>query len=151
MTRLTIICVDDEQTILQSLKIEIKRTFRDQYIIETADSAEEALELVQELLEDNYEIPLVISDYMMPHIKGDELLKSIHAVSPKTRKVMLTGQADIQAVANVVNYAKQQGLPIIAKAYIGDEDINKNASLQGKFGKPVFMEFYTEGAKDGIK
>ena len=106
MKRLTIVCVDDEQTILNSLKIEIKRTFRDQYIIETADSGEEALELIQELLEDNYEVPLVISDYMMPHIKGDELLKSIHVLSPSTRKVMLTGQADMRAVANVVNYAK---------------------------------------------
>ncbi|MCK5717170.1 MAG: response regulator [Thiomargarita sp.] len=106
MNRLTIVCVDDEQFILNTLKIEIKQTFQEKYLIETAESGEEALELIQELLDDDYEVPLVISDYMMPHIKGDELLRQIHIVSPTTRNVMLTGQADMKAVANAVQYAK---------------------------------------------
>ncbi len=106
MNRLAIICVDDEQTILDSLKTELKQTFSNQYLIETAESGEEALELIEELLEDHYEVPLVISDYMMPNLKGDEFLKRIHTLSPKTRKVMLTGQADIEAVGNAINYAK---------------------------------------------
>ncbi len=88
-----ILCVDDEQTVLDSLKIELKRTFCDQYLIETAESSEEALELVKQLIDDNYELPVVISDYIMPDMKGDELLTRIHAISPATAKVMLTGQA----------------------------------------------------------
>ncbi len=106
MNQPVILCVDDDQTILDSLKIELKQSFKNQYIIETAESGEEALEIIEELLEEHYELPLVISDYIMPGIKGDELLKRIHLMLPNTLKVMLTGQADIFAVANVINTAK---------------------------------------------
>jgi signal transduction histidine kinase len=78
----------------------------DEYLIETAAGSEEALELLEELLDEQYEVPVVISDYLMPYIKGDELLKRIHALSPKTLKIMLTGQADLEAVGNAIKYAK---------------------------------------------
>lgn len=106
MSKPVIICVDDEPTILDSLKIQLKKAIGDEYLIETAEGGEDALELLAELLEDEYEIALVISDYIMPDIKGDELLKRIHAISPKTLKIMLTGQADVEAVGNAINYAK---------------------------------------------
>ncbi len=101
-----ILCVDDEQTVLESLKIELKRTFGDQYLIETAESSEEALELVKQLIDDNYELPVVISDYIMPDMKGDELLTRIHAISPATAKVMLSGQASPETVENMLQEAK---------------------------------------------
>lgn len=106
MTQTTILCVDDEPTILDSLKIELEDVFGDEHLIELAQSGEEALEVIEELIEDDYEIALVISDYIMPDMKGDELLRRIHELSPKTLKIMLTGQADLTAVANAINYAK---------------------------------------------
>jgi DNA-binding NtrC family response regulator len=57
-------------------------------------------------LEDGYEIPLIISDYVMPDMKGDELLWLVHEISPKTLKVMLTVQATIEAVGNAIKQAK---------------------------------------------
>ena len=106
MTKQVIICVDDETTVLRSLKTELKQALGKDYLIEIAESGEDALELIEELLEDGYEIPLIISDYIMPDMKGDELLKRVHLISPKTLKVMLTGQADIEAVGNAIKYAK---------------------------------------------
>ena len=106
MNKVAIICVDDEQTILDSLKIELEDVLGDEYLLELTESGEEALEVLSELLEDDYEIALVIADYIMPGIKGDELLKRIHAISPKTLKIMLTGHANLQAVGNAVNQAK---------------------------------------------
>jgi adenylate cyclase len=105
MSKPIIICIDDESTILDTLKIQLKQAFNDEYIIETAEEGEEALELLEELLADNDEVAVVISDYLMPKIKGDELLKRIHEISPKTIKIMLTGQADVVAVGNAINYA----------------------------------------------
>ncbi|HEY9708241.1 MAG TPA: adenylate/guanylate cyclase domain-containing protein, partial [Oculatellaceae cyanobacterium] len=64
------------------------------------------LELLSELLQEEYEVPLIISDHIMPGIKGDELLKRIHELSPKTPKVMLTGQADLETIRNAIQYAK---------------------------------------------
>jgi adenylate cyclase len=106
MKKPIILCVDDEPAILESLEIELQRALGAGYLIETASSGEEALELLEELLENNYEIPLVISDQIMPDIKGDDLLKRIHAISPKTFKIMLTGQADLDAVGNAIKYAR---------------------------------------------
>ncbi|UNU26647.1 PAS domain S-box protein [Microcoleus vaginatus] len=101
-----IICVDDEPIILESLKIELKKTLGEEHLLETAEGGEDALELIEELLTEGSEIVAVISDYLMPNIKGDELLKQIHRISPKTIKIMLTGQADLEAVANTIKYAK---------------------------------------------
>lgn len=101
-----IICVDDEPIILESLKIELKKALGEEHLLETAEGGEDALELIEELLEEGCEIVAVISDYLMPNIRGDELLKQIHRISPKTIKIMLTGQADLEAVANTIKYAK---------------------------------------------
>lgn len=106
MTKQVIICVDDEKTILKSLKAELKETLGNTYQIEIAEGGKDALELIAELLEDGYEIPLIISDYVMPDMKGDELLRLVHEISPLTLKVMLTGQATIEAVGNAIKQAK---------------------------------------------
>ncbi|MBE9184078.1 PAS domain S-box protein [Microcoleus sp. LEGE 07076] len=101
-----IICVDDEPIILESLKIELKKALGEEHLLEIAEGGEDALELIDELVAEGSEIVAVISDYLMPNIKGDELLKQIHKILPKTIKIMLTGQADLEAVANSIKYAK---------------------------------------------
>ena len=106
MSKPVIICVDDEPTILESLKIELKKALKDDYLIETASGGEDALELLAELLEDKTEITVVISDYRMPGMKGDELLQKIHKICPNTIKIMLTGEANLEAVSNGIKYAK---------------------------------------------
>ncbi len=106
MTKQVIVCVDDETTVLRSLRAELQQAIGSDYYIEIAEGGEEALELISELLDEADEVPLVISDYIMPDMKGDELLKRIHQLSPKTVKIMLTGQADLEGVTNAINYAK---------------------------------------------
>ncbi|MBF0239277.1 MAG: fused response regulator/phosphatase [SAR324 cluster bacterium] len=106
MSKPVIVCVDDEKIVLDSLKSELKNAFNEDYTIEISESGEDTLELFKDLLKDGNDIPVVISDYAMPGMKGDELLKHIHALSPDTLKIMLTGQATIKAVSNAVNQAK---------------------------------------------
>ena len=106
MKKPVIVCIDDEPDVLNSLKIELKKAIGDQCIIETAEGGEDALELLADLQADEYEIALVLSDYIMPDIKGDELLKRIHESSPDTLTIMLTGQADLEALSNAIKYAK---------------------------------------------
>jgi response regulator RpfG family c-di-GMP phosphodiesterase len=105
MVKPVIVCVDDEKTVLKSLKVELKKAMGNEYQIEIAEAGEDAIELVTELLEHGYEVPLIISDYIMPEMKGDELLKRVHIISPKTLKIMLTGQADLEAIENAIKYA----------------------------------------------
>ena len=100
-----ILCVDDEKMVLVSLRQQLKRKFERKYILETAESGEEALEIVVDLLESNIDIPVVVSDHIMPGMKGDELLKRVHEISPRTLNILLTGQANADAVGYAVNYA----------------------------------------------
>ncbi len=105
MSKPIVLCVDDEPMILDSLEILLRKILGKEYLIETALSGEEALELCKDLLANQYEVALIISDCLMPDMQGDELLKRIHKISPKTIKIMLTGQAPIDAVGNAINYA----------------------------------------------
>ncbi|MEN9869296.1 MAG: hypothetical protein RLZZ171_279, partial [Cyanobacteriota bacterium] len=93
-----ILCVDDEVVILDSLKEQLKRKFGDRFIYEVAESADEAWEVIKELQEDEIQVIAIVSDWLMPGIKGDEFLIQIHQQFPKLITVMLTGQADEEAI-----------------------------------------------------
>ncbi|MEB3210605.1 MAG: response regulator [Leptolyngbyaceae bacterium] len=98
MTKAAILCVDDESTILKVLKEQLKRCFGKSYIYETAQSAEEAWEIIDDLCEDEVQLLLIVSDWLMPGVKGDEFLVQVHQRFPKIVNVMLTGQADESAI-----------------------------------------------------
>lgn len=102
---LAILLVDDEPMILESLAEDLLRNFGQDYQIEAAESGEEALEVVEELQGEGIEIAVVISDQVMPGLKGDELLSQIHLQYPNILKIMLTGQASVDAVGKAVNSA----------------------------------------------
>ncbi len=106
MKKYVIICVDDEKIVLDSLKEELKDALGGEFIYETAEGGLDALDVINELTQNGYEIAVIISDYIMPDIKGDELLKNVHNLLPDTIKIMLTGQATIEAVGNAVNEAR---------------------------------------------
>lgn len=93
-----IICVDDEKTVLDSLKEQLKGLFGRKYILEMAESGDEALEIIEELIEDEIEVLLIVSDWLMPGLKGDEFLIKVHQKYPIIVKVLLTGQADEAAI-----------------------------------------------------
>ncbi|MEL6930766.1 MAG: response regulator, partial [Cyanobacteria bacterium J06600_6] len=101
--RTAIVCVDDEEIILRSLEKQLKRGIGSEYEIELAADSEEAISLCAELTVEGVEIALVICDQIMPGMSGDELLVVLHFYYPQTLKILLTGQADADAVGNVVN------------------------------------------------
>lgn len=98
MSKPAILCVDDEVVVLNSLKIQLKKEFGDAYTYEVAESADEALEIIEELQSEETDILVIVSDWLMPGIKGDEFLIRVHQKYPKIIKVMLTGQADETAI-----------------------------------------------------
>ena len=100
-----LICIDDEEIVLKSLKRELTNSFGEKYLIETTEDGNDALKILEEFLNDGHDVPVVIADQIMPYMKGDDLLARMHALSPKTLKIMLTGQADKQAITNAVNKA----------------------------------------------
>lgn len=99
-----ILCVDDEMIVTEALRFTLRRQLSDM-AIEVANSADEALEIIAELSADGIELCVVIADYIMPGMKGDALLAEIHRQAPRAKKIMLTGQSDIEGIKRAINEA----------------------------------------------
>ncbi len=98
MTKPVILCVDDEKVVLKSLKTQLKEAFGDAYSYEVAEDADDALSLIDELTEEGASVILIVSDWLMPTMKGDDFLIHVHQQFPHAIKIMLTGQADESAI-----------------------------------------------------
>lgn len=98
MSSKAILCVDDEEVILETLKEQLKRQFGRKYLYEAATNADEAWEILDDLHTEGVEVLIIVSDWLMPGVKGDEFLIQVHQRYPQIVKVMLTGQADATAI-----------------------------------------------------
>jgi CheY-like chemotaxis protein len=103
--RPAILCVDDEVAILKSLRRQLKQAFEDTYIYESAESAEEALDVIEELQKENIGTIVIVSDWLMPGMKGDDFLIEVHKKYPNVIKVLLTGQANEEAIDRAIQKA----------------------------------------------
>lgn len=92
--RQTLLIVDDEVDVLESLRHQFHRTYR----VLTSPSGDEAIRL----LRDN-DVEVILSDQRMPGMSGDVLLRQARELKPDTIRMLFTGYADIQAVINAVN------------------------------------------------
>lgn len=98
MGKKAILCVDDEKAVLDSIRGQLSGKYGKQYIYESAQSADEAWEILLEFEDDEIDVLLIFSDWLMPGIKGDEFLIKVHEKFPNVIKVLLTGQADRESI-----------------------------------------------------
>ena len=92
-----ILCVDDEEDNL----VVFKSSFRKYYVVLSARSGEEAMELLKE-----YPVDLIVSDQRMPSMTGVELFEKIREEYPDIIRIILTGYSDMQAVIDAINKGK---------------------------------------------
>jgi len=101
-----ILIIDDDTTVLESLEIEISSLVNtNKYFIETCTFGDEAIDLANEILNNDGKIALIICDYLMPGIRGDSVLTILHKISPESIKILLTGHIELEAVTNAINNA----------------------------------------------
>lgn len=93
-----LLCVDDEPIVLTALRDQLRRAYGSEFVIDVAESAEEALELLDELSGQGHRLLVIVSDWLMPGMKGDEFLVEAHRRFPTVVKIMLSGQAQQEAV-----------------------------------------------------
>lgn len=104
MTDGTILCVDDDPTVLTALRALLGKLGQE-FSVEIAESGDEALEIEADLRAQGQSLAVVISDFIMPGMRGDELLVRLHQRSPATIKIMLTGQSAFDGVKRAINQA----------------------------------------------
>lgn len=98
-----IVCVDDERAVIETLREQLLRFFGETHEVEVANSGEEGLQLVKDIMQQGGSVEVVITDQVMPGLKGDELLEEVHQLLPETIKILLTGQAGLRDAIDAVN------------------------------------------------
>jgi diguanylate cyclase (GGDEF)-like protein/PAS domain S-box-containing protein len=141
-----ILCVDDEQMILTSLKTQLSIFFGEEYDIELAQSAEDALEIIEELKLDGVELELIVSDFLMPGMKGDEFLIKVQNLLPKTKKMLLTGQANLEGITNIINNGALYRY--ISKPWEQTDFIMTIKEALKSYATEKELEFYTQHLKE---
>ena len=86
--------VDDEQRVLNSMRI----MFRRDYELFLASHGAEALEIIR-----TNQIDVIVADHRMPQMTGVEVLSAVRSMSPRTVRILLTGYADLDAVEGSIN------------------------------------------------
>lgn len=129
MNRQAILCVDDDVIILLSIKQELKEHFGDRFVYETALKAKEALLLIDELLTEGVQLILIISDWLMPGMNGDEFLREVKRVHPTIKTMLLTGHASDAALDRIV--AERLTNVILLKPWLHSDLIARVESLVG--------------------
>jgi len=90
-----VLLVDDEPAVLDGLRRQLRRD----YAITMATGGAEALHL----LEGELPFAVVVSDMRMPSMDGATLLAHMRERAPNTVRMLLTGQADIDAAISAIN------------------------------------------------
>jgi two-component system chemotaxis response regulator CheY len=106
MSQIYIICVDDQREVLTTVSRDLQ-ALNKQIIIEECESADETLELAEEIDSNGGHLAVIISDHVMPGKSGVELLKEIHEDTryTNTKKILLTGLATHQDTITAINQA----------------------------------------------
>jgi DNA-binding response OmpR family regulator/Flp pilus assembly protein TadD len=94
---LSVLLVDDEQALLEVLKPFIERS--GEMSVDTAQSADEALKILQENSFD-----AIILDHSLPDISGIELLKMLRVKGDTTPVIMFTGAGHERTAIDAINY-----------------------------------------------
>ncbi|MEZ8609487.1 MULTISPECIES: response regulator [Vibrio] len=106
MEKLNLICVDDQREVLSAV-IQDLEPLASWLNIEDCESAQEVLDLIDELDAEGEHITVIVSDHVMPGKTGVELLTEVFHDSrfPNTKKILLTGQATHTDTINAINAA----------------------------------------------
>ncbi|MBX7271586.1 response regulator [Pseudomonas chloritidismutans] len=92
---MTLLLVDDEENILNSLRRVLRA---EPYTLKVASNGDEALQILE-----NCPVDLVVSDARMPGMDGATLLAQVQERWPNCMRVLLTGYADISTTIKAIN------------------------------------------------
>lgn len=156
--RHTILIVDDEEINLQGLRGLLSPKY---YLLE-ARNGQEALETIQIEKREGREIHLIITDQRMPKMMGVQFLEKSLQIMPNTKRIILSGFSDMDAVVDSINKAKiykfmfkpfeRNDMLVTIKRALEVYDLRKkNDLLMETFKKFVPKQFLERIAVEGVE
>jgi DNA-binding NtrC family response regulator len=90
-----ILSVEDDQEALNALRMQLERNFSNEYLLEFAQNVDEAITVIDDLIAEEVNVILLLSDWYMPVKNADVLVDYIKSKNPSVRVIVLSGQLDI--------------------------------------------------------
>jgi len=103
MAKPTILAVDDDRAVLNSVERDLRQKYGRDYRVMKADSGGQALEVVRQLKSRGETTALFVVDQRMPNMTGVQFLGEALQIFPEARKVLLTAYADTEAAIQAIN------------------------------------------------
>lgn len=131
---ISVLFVDDEPMLLSGLR-RLLRPLRDEWRMNFAESAEQAIGILRDAPHD-----VVVSDIRMPGRSGVELLTEVAQRWPHTVRIILSGEADLDTACRSVRVSHQ----FLSKPCDLDglrATITRACRLQGKITAPELAQF----------
>lgn len=97
-----ILSVEDDPEALNALRMQLERNFSDEYVLEFAQNVDEAISVIDDLIENKVIVILLLSDWYMPVKNADVLVSYIKGKNPNVRVIVLSGQLDIQKAGQML-------------------------------------------------
>jgi thioredoxin reductase (NADPH) len=101
--RPAIVAVDDEPVVLSAIARDLRSKFGERYRIVRANSGEEGLEVLRELLRRGDPVAMLLADQRMPGLSGTDYLVRAREIAPSAKRVLLTAYADTEAAIQAIN------------------------------------------------
>jgi thioredoxin reductase (NADPH) len=97
------VVVDDEPTVLAAVARDLRERFGERYRIVHAESGEDALAVLRELVRRGQQVALLVADQRMPGLSGTDYLVRAREIVPSAKRVLLTAYADTEAAIQAIN------------------------------------------------
>ena len=98
-----LLTVDDDPSVSRAVARDLRRHYGAEYRIMRADSGEEALEALKEVVLKGDAVAAILADYRMPRMNGVDFLEKAMDLVPQARRALLTAYADTNAAIAAIN------------------------------------------------
>ncbi len=129
-----ILIVDDEAAVQRSLE---RLLYRAGYQVIVASSGAQALELLE-----HHQVHIVLTDFRMPLMCGNELLKAVKKRYPQIVGLILSGYADFNAVVDTLNSGT--AFKFLQKPWTDDRLLEEIRGSELEYQRRIQLDLHTQ-------
>ena len=116
--RKIILCIDDNIEVLKSLRLQLRQSLVKDIRIILAEGSEDALKTLEVLNLSRSDMLLIVSDWLMPNINGEDLIKLIEQRWGQIMTIVLSGHITPEAKERLSNL--DQVISVMSKPWSGE-------------------------------
>ena len=116
--RKIILCIDDNIEVLKSLRFQLRQTLMRDIRILLAEGSEDALNTLDALDLSRNDLLLIVSDWLMPNINGEDLINLIEKRWGPIMTIVLSGHITSDAQERLLSL--QQVISVMSKPWDGE-------------------------------